>query len=382
MSKNYFHAIAIMFGTIVGVGIFTVPYVVNQAGILLFVIYLPLLAYIQHLLHLYFAEIVLSTNNHHRIPGYMGKYYGKKAKFFAATIALLGLNGTLLAYIIAGGVFFREFIIYLGGNSFDIGLPIFTLLLFIIESIIVLIGLKLIARVESFLNVLLLGTLVVIILRSIGHINIENFPFLNLNNFFILYGPVFFSVGGTVGVPAVCRLLEKEKEKIKSALFWGTIISVFFILIFTLAVVGVTGDSTTPDAIIGLNHIIGNGITSIILLFALITIITSFIIVADTLKELYSWDYKISKNISWFLACAIPYFMYLFGLHNLTKTVSLTGAITGGLIGVILILLVFAVKKRGERESIIKNKISSQFAIIISLFFILGLIYEVWQIFR
>jgi amino acid permease len=33
MSKNYFHAIATMIGTIIGVGMFSVPFVVNQAGI-------------------------------------------------------------------------------------------------------------------------------------------------------------------------------------------------------------------------------------------------------------------------------------------------------------------------------------------------------------
>ena len=78
----------------------------------------------------------------------------------------------------------------------------------------------------------------------------------------------------------------------------------------------------------------------------------------------------------------MPYILYLAGWHNLTKVVGLTGAVTGGLIGIIIICLLFKVKKRGEQSSVIKNKLNKSLAFILAFLFVLGLIHEIRVFFK
>jgi amino acid permease len=382
MPKNYFYAIATLIGTTIGVGLFSIPYVASKAGVIPLLFYFIVLVSIQYYLHKLFAEIVLSTKTEHRIPGYAGKYQGRKHKIFASIIAILGLNGTILAYLIVAGIFLHNLVNHF--FSYDIGLSAFfySTIIFIIISSISFFGLRILASVEFFLAGLLILFIFLLIWRSFGLVDLSNYDLVHWEYILFPYGPIFFAIGGITAIPYVCKLLERKKEKIKSAIFWGTFISSLIIIIFTLLILGVTGEKTTPDSLTGLGLIIGNGILAFSLAFGVISITTSFLVVAQTLREVYYLDLKIDKNISWALACFIPYLLFLMGVHNFTKVIGLTGSVVGGLLGIILVFLALKVKENPERESIIKNKLNKPIAYALSLLFILGLIYEIWAMFK
>lgn len=381
MSKNYFHAIATLIGTIIGVGIFTIPYVINKAGILPLIVYIIVLGFVQYVSHLYFAEVVLSVKTRHRIPGYAQIFFGRKFKMFAFIASVLGFHGTILAYIIAGGTFLQELVRHIGLGP-EISFFSFVSILFIIEALIVWAGIKMIASTELAMSGLLIFLVALIGWRGWEFINFSNYSLIDLSNVFLPYGPIFFAVGGTVAIPSVCELLSKEKNKIKSAISWATFISVAINFIFALIIVGITGINTTPDALAGLGKVMGDGIIVFSLIFGLLAVITSFIVVVQALHEVYWLDFKINKNLAWALACGLPYLLFLVGFQNLTKVVGLTGAIMGGLINIALIILVFGAKKKAEQDSVIKNKINKPIAYGLSLIYILGLLYEVWQTFK
>ena len=110
MSKNYLLSIAILFGATTGAGLFAVPYVIARAGVITFLVYLPVLVGIQILLHLLFARLILSTKESHRLPGYVHVYAGKRYKNLVLIFSLVAAFGTLLAYIVLGGVFLSDFL--------------------------------------------------------------------------------------------------------------------------------------------------------------------------------------------------------------------------------------------------------------------------------
>ncbi|MBU4257370.1 hypothetical protein KKC04_03080 [Patescibacteria group bacterium] len=376
MSKNYFHAIATMVGTIIGVGIFVIPYVISKSGIILLFVYLPLLGIVQYFLHKLYAEIILSTEERHRLPGYVEKYFGGRGKKITLALVLIGSYGGLLAYIIVGGIFLQQLLSpYFGGNVF-----FYSTTLFILEAAVVLMGMKLIASVELIMSGLLLLMVALIAWRGWGYINLDNYSLINWSNVFLPYGPIFFAVGGEAAIPSVCRLLARQKKNIKSAICWGTFIPVAVMLFFTVLAVGITGNNTTPDTLAGLNSVIGNGAVIFALLFGLLAIITSFLTLAQAVKEVYWWDLGMNKKLAWCLSCVVPYFLYLIGFQNLIKIISLTGAVTGGILGVVVICLIFKVKKKKEHAPIISNNLSKPFAYFLSLLFILGLIYEIWMV--
>lgn len=378
MSKNYFHAVATLIGAIIGVGIFAVPFVIGRSGIILLFIYLPLLGTVQYCLHKFYAEIILSTKERHRLPGYAEKYFGAWGKKITLALVLAGNYGGLLAYIIVGGIFSHQLLNPIfGGDVF-----FYTTALFILESLIVFAGLKLIASIELIMAGLLFLMIALIAWQGREYFNLGNYNLIDWSNVFLPYGPIFFAVGGGAAIPEVCRLLQDRKEKIKSAIFWGSFIPIAVTLIFTVLIIGIAGRSTTPDTLTGLSLVMGDGAVIFALIFGLLAIVTSFLVLAQAVKEIFYWDLKINKNIGWLFACLVPYILYLAGLQNLIKVVSLTGAVIGGVLGIVVIYLLFKVKEKGERVSIIKNNLSKGLAFILSLMFIAGFLYEVWEVLR
>jgi len=378
MSKNYFSAIATLVGTIVGAGIFALPFVISKAGIAALFIYLPILVLIQYFLHKMYAEIVLSTKTEQRVPGYVEIYAGKKYKMAATIFSLLGAYGALLAYVILGGIFLSGLLSgFLGGTPF-----IYSLILFGIEAGIVFFGIRTIASTELFMSAFLIAVVFIISTKSIGSISASNYVLIDWKYFLLPYGIIFFSVGGQNAIPEVCRLLKNEKKKIKSAIFWGTLIPAIITIIFTVVVVGVTGGNTTPDTLVGLKSVLSSSVIIFALVFGLLSVITSFLVTTQAIKEIYWWDFKMNEKVAWALACFVPLILFFFGAQNLTTIVGLTGALTGGIIGVIIIYLSFRVQTRAQKRSVIKNKVSKLVAIALSSLFILGLINELVKMFN
>jgi tyrosine-specific transport protein len=361
-------------GTIIGVGLFAIPFVINKSGIIPLFVYIAALAAIQYFFHLLFAEVVLSTKNKHRLPGFVGRYVNQKSKKLTFIIDAIGSYGSVLAYIIVGGLFLHQLLNpYLGGSIF-----LYSTVIFAGVSLITFFDIKMIAGTELVLTSFLVIAIGLIIWRGFGHIQLANYHLVEWRNVFLPYGPIFFAVSGGAAIPEICRLLAYEKEKIKSAIAWGTFIPAVLTLIFVLAILGITGASTTPDTLAGLSLVLNDGVIIFSLIFGLLAIITSYIVTAQAMEEIYQWDLGLSNKLSWFLACFIPYFLYLVGWANLTKVISFTGAVAGGLSGIILIWLVFRVKAKPEQVSIIKNKLTKPMAYFLSLLLILGVVYEIW----
>jgi len=378
MSKNYLLAVATLMGTIIGVGLFAMPFVINKSGIMPLFIYMVVLAVIQYFLHLLFAEVILSTQDKHRLPGFVGKYIDKQSKKIAFLVDIIGAYGASLAYIIIGGLFLQQLLNhYFSGSIF-----LYSTILFGLVCFVTFFDIKMIAGTELVLTSFLIIAIGLITWRGFGHIQLTNYHLLEWKNALLPYGPIFFAVGGGAAIPEVCRLLAFEKEKIKSAILWGTFIPAALMLIFVLVILGITGANTSPDTLAGLSLILNDGVITFSLIFGLLAIITSYLVIAQATEEIYQWDYKLNNKLAWFLACFIPYFLFLLGWTNLTKVISFTGAVTGGLAGIILIWLVFKVKAKPEQASVIKSKLTKPMAYFLSFLFILGVIYEIWATLR
>jgi amino acid permease len=381
LSKNYISAVATVVGTVIGAGIFALPILVNRSGLIPFIFFLVALAAIQYLYLKMYASVVLATKSEHRVPGYVEAYGGKRYKKLVSLICLLGGYGGLLAYIILGGLYAHELLSPIFGGSavaYSIGL-------FAVQAVVVLFGLKAISRAELALSIILVLVAGLISWKGLANFNADNFKLSDLSDWrfsLMLYGPVFFSLGGDAAVPEVCRLLVKEKHRIKSALLWGTVISASITGLFVLAAVWAVGNLSTPDTLVGLNRVLDGGIIYLALIFGVINIATSFLVSLQALREIYWWDFKMNETFSWFLAAAVPLGLFLLGVKNVTSVVSLTGAVTGGILCVIMIRLSQAAARRPQRKAPFKVELGTWPALILTAIFLAGFAYEVLSVFK
>jgi len=96
---------AILVGTVIGGGVFALPYVNIKSGLLATNVWLFFLCALVCLLHLIFGEIILRTKQEFQLPGYAGYYLSNTVKKFLSFISVFSIAFYLLIYIILANKF-------------------------------------------------------------------------------------------------------------------------------------------------------------------------------------------------------------------------------------------------------------------------------------
>lgn len=373
MNNKFFQALAVLMGTIIGVGLFSLPYITVQVGILTMLFYFFILGTVMILVSLIYGEVALRTKGLHRLPGYVEKYLGPKAKKIAFISSGLGLGGALLAYLIVGGEFlFAILSPIFNGNSFT-----YTLIFFSLGALLIYFGVRSIAQVELILLVLFFVILGIIFYYGFPLINTEHLFNFDFKYIFLPYGAVLFSLAGISVIPEVKEILVNDYKKLKKVIISGILISVFTCLFFIILVTGITGPDTSSEAIIGLKNVLSNNIVALALIFGLLTVFTSFLTIGLTLKNILRYDLGMNKNLAWFLACFIPLMLFIFGLKNFIVIISLTGGVFLGTDVILIIFSYLKAKTEGDQKPAYNLKIPNFLIYSLILFFILGAVYKI-----
>ena len=340
--KTSLLAYASLIGTIIGAGVFGIPYVMSRSGILFSLFYFLILGGVALFLHLAFGEIVLRTKEKHRLIGYAQKYLGKKAKILITFSTLFGTIGALLAYIILGGDFLKII--------FPVPLSTFqlSLILWAILSFFVLLGIESIGWLEFFMNIGFLIAIFLVFLFSLPKIEISNFILADLKNFVLPYGVILFSLIGWNAVPEIEGFL-KNKKNLKKVIVKAILICIIFYFLFGMIISGVTGRNTTPEAFRGLVGILGTKIMILGGIFGLLAVSTSFLILASYLKNALIFDYNFSYFPAFLVACFSPLILFLMGIREFISVVAVVGSLVGLLEGIVITFIYKKAKKLGDR---------------------------------
>src|SRR3989338_6323757 len=90
-NRQFFLSVSTLIGTVIGIGIFGVPFVFAKSGFLTGVLFLIILTAITLIIHLAFGEIILRTNGNHQITGYAEAYLGSKWKNIVLFSFVMGI---------------------------------------------------------------------------------------------------------------------------------------------------------------------------------------------------------------------------------------------------------------------------------------------------
>lgn len=373
-SKNYYQAIAVLIGQIVGVGIFGMPFLFAKAGLLSLLFFIVFIGLVQYFIHLVYANLVLATPTYHQLPGYTEMYLGRRAKNFIFVTNLIGNYCALLAYTIVSSAFLCQLLSpVLGGSEF-----IYAVVIFSIEAAIVFFGVHFLARVELVMAFLLVFIVSLIAWRSFDFIQVSNYITVNWKYFLIPYGAMLFTLDGTPVIPFIVELLDKNKDDVKKVVRIGTLIPTVITAIFSLVIIGISGANITPDALIGIKSVLRDGVVVLSLVFGVLCIFTSFIGSAQSLRKIYHWDYKINKHLAWFFTMSIPFLLYLAGINDFINVISFAGAVSGGISAIVLITIVSKINNDVDKIAIFKRRLPSFFLYTLITMFTAGILYEIF----
>ncbi len=345
MRRNLFlRATALLVGTMVGAGIFGIPFAFAKAGFWIGLAWLGALALMTILYNLAFAELTLRTQGTHQIAGYIDVWLGPAARRVAFFALILSGYGVLLAYMILAGQFLHTVLSqYIAIN------PDWYAILFAAGwSLLVLSRLRVVATVDLVMAGLLVAVVAFIGVAGIRHVNWANFSGTLPEYWFLPYGIILFALSGASAIPIQRQLLTGRERLLKPAIITAVALVSVLYLIFAFTVVGMSGEATSPDALSGLYGIVGSGVLVLGSLFGVMTISTSFLMMATALYETFHIDYGIRRVSAWLLVIVPPLVFYGGGLRNFIDLIGLVGSVAVGILSV----LVLAAYLRSRRFSL------------------------------
>ncbi len=371
--KKIFYSIAILSGTIIGVGLFALPNVTMRAGIWPVMGFFLLLGVIAYYVHYLFAEVALHTPDYKRMPGFAHIYLGNIGRKVALTSAILGLTGALLSYVILGGQFLYE----LASPYFSGNIHFYSLLYFAIGALVIYLGIKTTSSVSFWGLILFFLILILVFFKGFPYLETTNLLAnkIDFSNIFLPYGVILFSLWGAALIPEIEEFLGKDKQLIKKIILPAILIPIVVYLVFIVLILGITGSYTTEFAIDGLRGFFGNGIVSLMLFFGLLTTFTSFVVLGLTLKKVFWFDFKINKELSWFLACFPAIFLYFLGFQDFIWVVGFVGAVMLATDGILVSLMY---RKLGILKPEAVTSLKKFIVYPIVIIFTLGIFYEIY----
>lgn len=366
MKSKFFPALATFVGTIIGAGFLGMPYVISKSGFFIGVIYLVLIAAIFLLVKLYLGEVSLRTKGNHQLTGYAEKYLGKKAKILMFLAVILGVYPALLAYLIGEGKSLSY--VFLGTTSYAF---IFSIIFWITLSVLTFRGLKALKKYEKISMVIVLSLVLIIFIILFPKIKVSNLTYTG-NNLFAPFGIIMFSFLAFSAMPEVERILKGQEKLMKKVIITGTLIPLAVYFLFTLAMVGTFGQDVNEIATLN------NG--KFVSLLGIMTMFTAFFASSIAIRDMFRFDFNLGRFKGWLLSSLIPLVLfivvYFFNLVGFVQLLSISGIISGGMAGILVLIMNLKAKKLGNRKPEYSIKINKLIILAISLVFMLGVVLE------
>jgi tyrosine-specific transport protein len=341
-NKEFWLASASLVGTIIGVGVFGVPYAISRVGVVPALAFFLVLGGIQLLQHFYLVEAAMVCPDKLRLPGLVGRYVGPRARWVAAAANILGLWAGMIAYIIVGGRFLSVLLQpYLGGETYyyQIGWAL-------VGSALIYFSLKVISRLGLVTVTALIAAFIVIFARAAPAVRLDNLFLFDIHDLFLPYGVLLFSLSGYPAILEMEDILEGKHERYRRAVVVGTLTGALLTITFGLVVYGVTGLATTEDAVTGLQSVLGGNIAQLAALLGFVAIMNCYLRIGVNMRHTLQYDFKLRRFTSWLMTIGVPIGIFLIGSRSFVSMISFSGAVFGGITAILVALLYISITKK------------------------------------
>ena len=275
----------------------------------------------------------------------------------------LFLYAALIAYLLGEG----ESISFLFFNNINYTL-IAGVVFWLIVAGISFGGIRKFKKIEPF--AVLVVFLVVVLLGIINwnKLDLGNLAYSNPGFLFLPFGVVLFAFLGISAIPEMRRVLEKNEKLMKKAIIIGSLVPLLVYVLFTII-----GQNVQEIATISF----GKTVT----LLGMFTMFTAFLALNLALQDTYRFDFSLSQKKAWLLSSLLPLIFFLiiktYNLAGFVKILSLGGAVSGGLIGIAILLIHENLKeKKLERKPEFRFKLPLLIKIFFIIIFFVGIAYE------
>ena len=370
--KKYFLPASIIAGTIIGAGIFSLPFIFLRAGPAVGFIYLTVITAVFICLYILYADLVVRTPGEHRFVGYAKIYFGKAGFLTALVVNLLQLFFVLAIYLILAPSFLKLFFPVNGLNH--------VLLFWLAGSIVILFNTRRIAVAEFLITVGIVG-----IIFLTGFLGLPKFfsnqPDWGVAQFFdfSIIGPIFFALSGALSIPEVISYFREANLPLASArkaIKIGAILPALVYIVFIIGVIGLS-KTVSEDAVSGLIGNIPDSVLMLIGVLGFLSLISSYIVIGLSARRNLQYDLGFSGIASRVMVVAAPLALYLAGFQDFIGAVTFVGAIFMPLESLLLILIWRRADKISKTPPLIVTASARKSIPILVIIFTITLLYYI-----
>jgi len=373
--RSFLLSSGLLVGSIIGAGIFSLPYVFLKSGLLAGIIYLSILGTCVFLIHLMYADIIARTSEtHHRFPGYVKIYLGEKYGQLAGGIVFLANFLTLTVYLILSISFF---------NLISPQFPLYYkfLIFWLLGSLTIFLKIEKAAFFEILTTSLTIAVIISIFLAGYFYKlpTANYFQSFSLNNLFLPFGPTLFSLLGLGAVPALLVYFRREKlpfYKIKHVLLVSTLVIISAYFLFILGINRLSS-TVSEDAVSGLIGNISPSILFFLGIFGIASLLDSYMSVAFDAEKTMHYEWRLPKWLSKSFVVFLPAALYFLGFQNFLASIDIVGGILFSLWGIMIILVWKKASVNSSPNQIIISKIPGPIIYFLLTIFTAGIVYEI-----
>lgn len=334
--KNSLLPSSILIASVMGAGMFSLPFVFHTVGLLATIIYLILFGMLAVAIHLIYADVVMRAHEKHlHFPGYIKLYLGDRIGMFATFVVLITLLFTLTAFLILSTSFLHILIPTLQ--------PLSLLFLFwalgTLFAFITIEGTGLFDAVTTTLTLAAIAAIFIYWGTSIAF-DRSLLPTFNASQSLLPFGPALFSFLGFSAIPALIAYARKQSipmHNTQKAIILGSLIPAFFYLLFVVAIWGLS-PFVSIDSVSGL---IANIPASIMIIFGILGFVSlwdSYASVGRDASKLIHSELNLPTVITFFVVALAPLALFFLGFQNFITIIDVIGGILFSIWGILIIL--------------------------------------------
>jgi len=346
-----------MTATIVGAGMFSLPYVFLKSGWVTGILYLAVLGGVIIFAHDLYLRLLQRTKTKQRLLGFIARYLGETWRHVGFWIIEVGLLLALVIYLILG----RDFLVLL----FPPLTPWAVFIFWAAASLPLLAGLRRLVFSEIFGAACMTGLILLIFTSAFPWSVNRTIPSFSYEHLLLPFGVVLFSIAGWTAIEPI----YDSRKANRGAMAGGVIAAALLYILFVFGILG-SADMITPDTLSGLSAW-PSWKFNILLALGLFALWTSYVPISLEIKNSLLHDVRWPASLVHVAVIFLPLLLYGFGFRSFLEVLGLAGGVFLSLQYVCIVLV--------GKKALELHPLERFFANVVAAAFILAAVYGIYS---
>ena len=391
--KNFLLPTGLLAGTVIGAGVFALPYLFVRSGLGIGFLTLAAGALAYVLLHLLYADLILRAPGEHRFPGYARMYLGRAPFWLSIAMTVLEMIFVMTIYLILSVSFLNLIAAgpdLVNPHTTDLhpwlsGVGVKLLIFWLLGSLAIFLSIRRLAISEFLVTAAMVAIIGAIFFLGIGDVGriVELKLFTGFSNMLLPLGAALFALSGRVAIPSLVayfreRAIDHGRRALRRAIVAGTLVPAGLYAFFVLGILGLS-PSVSEDAISGLVGAVPSLLLAAIGVLGLLSLWSSYIVVGLDVANILRYDLKFSPATRIALVVGGPLLLYLMGFQEFIPLVGFVGGIFLALEGILIVTMWLKARQHPPHRPPLLARISPVLSAGTVTLLVIVLLHELYQ---